>query len=322
MQVQATDEPEEVEEEVAMTVRRSTRIRSKTSTSESPGELGILTRPSLPSRPKRSLQEKEAESDDEVYAKPPPPKKSLKLRKKPGRTRKGRGRKKSETSVTSASSVLQEESSVAETQPEDESAAVKPAPQISDQKDEQPASVDKGDRQEEASDCVGQNKGVEDTAAADNPVNGGTPPNFPESMYESCVSEMEVSPVCDRRATCTKASRIPTPVKTPRNSPQKLPNTPSTVTKAPKAVTPEHQAAVPGTTTRSATVTKTPKANVRKTPFGETSTKENPILSPLRVPYLRVTPKSLHQLQEGHVERVSPVGGKVISMADLRASRR
>ena len=180
-----------------------------------------------------------------------------------------------------------------------------------------------------------------------------TPANSAESLYESCVEEMQTSTctsaanttptiVPDISRTVTKVSQIPAPSKTPPPVPRfpiqqtctksrpALPTAilaPETYTKKGAAPSPDVSTPQTHSKLRSPfspripilqTYKKTQAAPPPGIPASQTCTKPKPALSPTSVPYLTGTPKVIKKLQEEHSTQNK---SNVVSLSELLASK-
>ena len=175
-----------------------------------------------------------------------------------------------------------------------------------------------------------------------------TPANSAESLYESCVEEMQTSTstsganttptkIPDISRTVTKASQIPAPSKTsPLVSRLPIQQTctksrpalaPKTYTKAgatssPSVSTPQTHSKLGSTFSPRIpilqTYTKTQVASSPDIPAPQTCTKPRPALSPTSVPYLMGTPKVIKKLQEEHSTQNK---SNIVSLSELLASK-
>ena len=180
-----------------------------------------------------------------------------------------------------------------------------------------------------------------------------TPANSAESLYESCVEEMQTSTctsaanttptiVPDISRTVTKVSQIPAPSKTPPPVPRfpiqqtctkSRPALPTAIL-APETYTKKGAAPSPGVSTPQThsklrspfspripilqTYKKTQVAPSPGIPAPQTCTKPKPALSPTSVPYLTGTPKVIKKLQEEHSTQNK---SNVVSLSELLASK-
>ena len=329
-----TSVPVPVTSDILPAVRRSVRLRKV-----APGEVISCT----------------SDTDDESYIRPPPPKRSLlKLKKKGGRKGKKALRNVVEDPVKTESQTSSGESAVVvPSQPkslassEEESSALVGV--VTEHAHESNADASATKSQVDVSKQV-----TEKTL-----LSGVQSSKSNETMYESCISEVEIS--TPSKSAAKKSNRIPKRaakaakvrgrIKTPVGASTQLQeHTPTAVTRTPKQASTQLQEHTPTAVTRTpkqastqpqehtpTTVTRTPKqastqlqehtpTTVTRTPKQPytphtpgTYTRPRPVLSPMDVPYMNKTPRILRQLHEEHQVRS---GGKIISLAELRSRNR